>query len=462
MVVIDIYRWYSIDVPKMYLNGNRMAYLKEVEIKKYIDAGVIKEYPDTPNLYLCTTKAKTGYWEVNRSVDKKRKKCRFGKYPEISSKTARELAPIIYDALQDNEPKNIKAICAINQDPSKLRSFFSGEIATVKKVAPTFQEYAIKWWKENIQPSDLDAKTIRQKIQQLESYVFPKIGYKPLNQISYDDIKQIVLPMWNKRGERGGDKAGHETATRILGIVREVFRNALNDRQNTLLDFNPTPTSRDMPKVMVKVQHNVGVPFERANEFWTWLMEVNTSSLITKTATAVGFLLGKRTKQIRFLKWVYIDLDKAIYYSPARHFNPEIGKEENYTKNRQEYYTPIPKRLNAMLAEIKPLTEQNYYALSMHPTKPLSNNTISDCVAKFDYKDADGRCLNGHGVRSTFDNFVEEVIKPREGIAKKLLLQHKLNTLELSYFYRPEQRVPLESELREYIQQWEDYVVGNR
>jgi hypothetical protein len=49
-------------------------------------------------------------------------------------------------------------------------------------------------------------------------------------------------------------------------------------------------------------------------------------------------------------------------------------------------------------------------------------------------------------------------VQPREGILKKLLLQHTLDDLELAYSVRPELRMPVEAERRQIMQHWEDYV----
>jgi len=434
--------------------------LKEVEIKQKISLGKKAEYNDTPNLYLAATVAKTGYWQVNRLVNGKRHKCNIGKYPDLSSKDARRLAPTIYDLLAYTDAKHLKSLCEITSEPDRIKGFITGDAQTIKKVAPNFEEYAREWWETNIKPSSLDPKTIRQKIQQLESYAFPVLGAKPINRVTFEDIRKLIHPMWIRNGERGGRKAGNETAGRLLGIIREIFRVAINDRLNTLVEFNPAPTARDFPKQRNEKRHYRSLDYKDAPHFWNWLQNESNASKITKVATAVVFILGKRQKEVRFLKWEYIDFKNAVYNAPGWFVDPELMREVHYTKNGDAHSTPIPSRLMAMLDELRDITANNQYALSLHPTKPLSNNTIAKCVSTYKPASNPEMTLNAHGARGTLTQWIEDVERPREGIVKKLILQHTLDALEQAYSVDPSKRVPVEDERREILQKWEDYIAG--
>ena len=435
-----------------------MPVLKEVEIKQRISMGKKAEYNDSPNLYLAATVACTGYWQVNRLVNGKRVRLNIGRYPELSSKDARRVAPVIYDALRDHDPKHLKSVCAMTTDPERIRSFLYGETATVKRVAPSFENYAREWWKSTIEPSTLDPKTIRQKIQQLESYAFPVIGSKPINQINYEEIRLLIQPMWSREGKRGGEDAGNETARRLLGIIREIFRVAINDRANSLVEINPTPTARDFPKYNKNPDHYRSLPYEDAHKFWNWLMDESPATAVTKAATAMVMLLGKRQKEVRHFKWSFVDFEKLTITVPGEFVDPKAGRRVRFTKNGQPASTPIPTKLASIMADIKEITSANVYAFSLHPTNPLSENTISKCIEGFEWRDENDRPLNVHGLRGTVAQWLEDVVQPREGILKKLLLQHTLEDLELAYSVRPELRMPVEAERRQIMQRWEDYV----
>ncbi|MBL6605127.1 MAG: tyrosine-type recombinase/integrase [Alphaproteobacteria bacterium] len=437
-----------------------MPVLKEVEIKRFINLGIKKRYRDNQNLYLETTKAKTGYWEVMRHNAGKRAYCRIGKYPDLSTKDARRLAPTIYDLLAHTDAKHLKSLCGITTDPDRIKQFVTGEVQTIKKIAPSFERYAREWWETNIKPSSLDPITIRQKIQQLESYAFPALGAKPINQVTFEDIRRLIHPMWMRKGERGGNKAGNETARRLLGIIREIFRIALNDRANTLVDVNPTPTARDFPSQKNNDdQHYRSLDYNDAPHFWNWLQNESTSNKITKLATAIVFILGKRQKEVRFLKWGYIDFENAVYNAPGWFYNPEDGRDVHYTKNGDAHSTPIPSRLMAMMEEVREITGANQYALSLHPTKPLSNNTIAKCISSYKPLSNPEMTLNAHGARGTLAQWIEDVARPRQGIVKKLILQHTLDQLEKAYSIDADKRVPVEAERREILQKWENYVM---
>lgn len=433
--------------------------LKELEIKQKIALGKKAEYNDSSNLYLAATVAKTGYWQVNRTVGGKRLRCQIGRYPHLSSKDARRLAPQIYDLLEVADPKHLKELCKITSDPDRIRQFVQGDAPAVQKVAPSFESYARQWWETNIKPSTLDPKTIRQKIQQLEDYAFPVIGSKPINTITFEEIRQLLLPMWTRKGERGGNKAGNETASRLLGIMREIYRVALNDRANTKVEYNPTPTKKDFAKFEAKTDHQPSLDYKVAPEFWNWLMEESGASTMTKIATATVFLLGKRSGEVRHLKWAYVDLDAALIHAPGKHFDPKYGREKNYTKNGEPHTTPIPNKLLEMLKEAKELTSGNEYALSLRPTKPMSENTVGKLLKGFQWRDPNGKPATTHGARRTVGEWIEAEFNP-QGPIRKMVLQQKLDPLEKAYAVSPELRVPFEKQRRDMMQRWEDYVTG--
>ena len=264
--------------------------------------------------------------------------------------------------------------------------------------------------------------------------------------------------MWSREGKRGGEDAGNETARRLLGIIREIFRVALNDRANTLVATNPTPTARDFPKYNKKPDHYRSLPYEDAHKFWNWLMDESPATTVTKAATAMVMLLGKRQKEVRHFKWSFVDFEKLTITVPGEFVDPKAGRRVRFTKNGQPASTPIPTKLASIMADIKEITSANAYAFSLHPTNPLSENTISKCIEGFEWRDENDRPLNAHGLRGTVAQWLEDVAQPREGILKKLLLQHTLDDLELAYSVRPELRMPVEAERRQIMQRWEDYV----
>ena len=83
------------------------------------------------------------------------------------------------------------------------------------------------------------------------------------------------------------------------------------------------------------------------------------------------------------MKWEYIDFENAVFNAPGWFFSTEEQREIHYTKNGDAHSTPIPSHLLSMMLEIKEITEGNQYALSLHPTKPLSNNTIAKAISSY-------------------------------------------------------------------------------
>jgi hypothetical protein len=87
----------------------------------------------------------------------------------------------------------------------------------------------------------------RQVLQQMTDYLFPKLGQRPINEIKQKEIVEALSDTW---------KTKKETGRKLRGNIDRIFEWAVGQE---LLELNPTPSSRMMPKVAHNVQAH-GLP----------------------------------------------------------------------------------------------------------------------------------------------------------------------------------------------------------
>ena len=105
------------------------------------------------------------------------------------------------------------------------------------------------------------------------------------------------------------------TGTKIRGNIERVFDYAID---NEWCEHNPTPPARSMPKKIHQVEHFKSIPYERIPELWTWLHERPRMGPQTQVGLALAILLGKRTSEIRKMRWTDIDFGNGIWTTPPK------------------------------------------------------------------------------------------------------------------------------------------------
>ena len=97
---------------------------------------------------------------------------------------------------------------------------------------------------------------------------------------------------------------------------------------------NPTPLPRSMPTSQHQVKHFKSLPYERAPDFWSWLNTRPRMGPKTQVGISLALLLGKRTTELRKMRWIDIDFDNAIWITPAEHI-----------KKRKVHRQPLSKQV---------------------------------------------------------------------------------------------------------------------
>ena len=406
----------------MATNGIQMP-LKYKELEALAKEPEQKWVPDgSPNLYAFSRGNGSVTWVARISHDKKRQHFTIGNFPEVKGDKARAITPAIKLLHQQGYSKDAikNALTLSKLDPIKFAALVKGEKISSDKKTDVFEKVATTWFENHLKDGLSEGPYKRQVMQQLQDYVFPTLGSRPINEIKQKEIIEALSPLW---------KAKKETGRKLRGNIERIFEWAMSQE---LVEANPTPSSRVMPKASHIIQHMPSLPYERAPEFWNWLMTRRRMSMETQTGLAIALLLAKRTQEIRFMEWSHIDLDAAIWVTPA-----------DKMKKRKEHRQPLTEPVLSMLKQMKEMKGNQRYVLASND-KPLSANAMLYAVKRFDD-------ITVHGFRATCGTWCEENGVDKE--ISKFIKAHQPDYLDAAY-----QRSDLLEQRREALQSWADYV----
>lgn len=260
-----------------------------------------------------------GYYSITGSRGLQLRVTKYGKefYFRYSWKGKRQLFKIGTSdsvSLSDARKKAIELSELVRKGTNPKEQKTAGkEECTVEVNRKTFKECALDWvkeratnnfWKNNVKG---EANTL----SRLSNHVFPKIGEKAIESIEPEDIRDLLLPVWNR---------SPSTSSKVLADVRAILRWAIALRIRGNRE-NPADLSGALGVLMEPFNKNrkeeenfSGLDFHEIPEFVK-----DISSLRSRTAEMLLFsiFLAARSKPVRNAKWSDIDIEKKIWNVPA-------------------------------------------------------------------------------------------------------------------------------------------------
>jgi hypothetical protein len=169
--------------------------LTALAVKKATKPGT---YEDGGGLRLIMSKAGNKRWIIRISIHGKRRDIGLGGYPAVALEEARESAGEMRKAVR------------AGLDPLHERRLERSKEVTFQRAFEIF--FDVK------QKSLSNAKHLKQWPSTIQTYVFPKIGYRPIADVTAAEIVELLQPIWWEKPE---------TARRVLQRVRAVFDAAM-------------------------------------------------------------------------------------------------------------------------------------------------------------------------------------------------------------------------------------------
>ena len=294
-----------------------------------------------------------------------------GSYPTISILKARELAA------------EAKQKIATGIDPRVERKSVLAAVQAQRNVL-TFRD-ACKKYIEKESPSWKNAKHAQQWTNTLEAYVLPTIGDKACEDISHQDVMNILQPIWSTKTE---------TASRVRARIENIldwatvygYRTSDNPaRWKGKLEHTLTPINKRK-----SVKHHPALPYSEVPAFMHRLKGMNSNS---SKALQFTIMTACRTKEVIGAKWSEINFETNIWVIPSERMKAE-----------KEHWVPLSKEAIDLLKKLDTAQVSDYLFPSIQRTKnPMSNMAMLNLLERMERKD-----ITVHGFRSSFRDWGAE------------------------------------------------------
>lgn len=356
------------------------------------------------------------YWRLGYRFAGKQKVLSFGVYPEVTLKEARDK--------RDEARKHLRNL----EDPAELKRQKKLEIK--HKYSNNFEAIAREWhsnkkntWKES------HARNI---LSRLEKYIFPKIGKRPIKELTHVEILEAIRPI-EKEGK-------HEMAHRALQMTSNIYRYAVaSGRVNRDITI-------DMKGALVPVRskHYAHLSEKELPEFLNSLEAYDTEyngSLLTKLAFKLLILTFTRSGEVRGAKWDEFEFDKNLWRIPAERM-----------KMKDPHLVPLSKQ---SIEIVKQLREHHgdwntpfLFPSQQTANKVMSENTFLRVIEKMGYKGI----TTAHGFRSTASTILNE-----NGF-KTDVIERQLSHVERDQVRAAYNHADYLQERRDMMQWWADHL----
>ena len=376
------------------------------------------KYHDGNGLYISISKPGRGKWSFRYTINKKSREMGFGSYPDVSLSEARQLSfnnkQLLSKKIDPIDEKNRVEVLRQQQN-KKFSDIANLYIETKKK------------------PEWTNPKSEQQWRNTLNTYVYPILDSKPLNDINRNDIISVLHPIWR-------DKT--ETARRIQQRLFLIF--AFAKIREWYTHDNPASWKEHLyhilpnPFKINKVKHHAFLRHEEVNRFYNELFEIDLFSVY---ALRLLILTITRTSEVIKSKFEQFDLDKGIWTLP--YYN---------MKARKEHKVPLS---NEAISIIKLMRKKHNHEYVFH--NPATGKHISNgAMLVFIKKRFPHFKITVHGFRTTFRTWAEEQGKYQH-YAIKFSQSHQLpDKVEKAYM-----RTDLMPERKIIMNDWEKYILSN-
>lgn len=308
---------------------------------------------------------------------------------------------------------------------------------------PTFEEVAEQCIaaKERSKKLWTNKKSGPQWRASLKAYAYPKLGAKPVDQVTFADIVEVLDPIWN---------VVPETAKRLRGRIGAVLGFAAAKDWRPDDDFTRAKGKLDVvlgeqgrPEKEgddeTNDDDNVGhasLPYQQIAEFMPKLM---AQPGFGARALEFAILTAARTGEVIGATWDEIDLDKAVWAIPKARM-----------KARRAHDVPLSEAAVTLLRSLdRGENDKHLFPSPNRAGQPLSNMALLATLRRMKRTD-----ITAHGFRATFRTWAAEQTEyPHEIV--EAALAHVEGDVVKAY-----QRGTYRDRRRPMMEEWATYCAG--
>jgi len=365
------------------------------------------------------------YWRYYYRFNKKQKTLAIGVYPDVTLAQARQKHDVAREQLANGiDPSSYKKITKQAEHANEANQF----------------ERVAREWFVKTEPT-WTASYAKRTLARLENDVFAWLGNQPINQIEPPDILAVL--------RRVEDRGALETAHRIKRVCGQIFRYAVATGR-----ASRDPTA-DLKGALPTYHAKHFATLTKPDEIGKLLraIEAYNGSYIVRMALALAPYVMLRPANIREALWQDIDLPNAIWIIPIAQMK---ARQHIKQANQAAHIVPLSTQALAILADIKPLTEQyNYVFPSVKDRqKPISDNTLNQALKRLGY---DRTQIVPHGFRSMASTILNE-----SGLFNPDAIERQLAHVERNQVRAAYNRAQYLDERRTMLQWLGDYLENLR
>jgi integrase len=340
--------------------------LKDITVRKAEPRRKKYKMFDGDGLYLEVLPTGAKYWRMKYYFAGKEKCLALGVYPHITLADARD------------RRAQARKLLAAGTDPGEAKK--EAKRTATLRAANTFEAVAREWiGKRRHQWAPI---TTEVKVARLEKHIFPKLGNRPIAEITAPEVLAMLRVV--------EDKGTLETAQRGMQICAQIFMYAIATGRAVR---NPVPDLRGALQSPV-VKHR---SYLKESELPAYLEKLEAYNGEPQTKLALRFLLLTfvRTGELRAAQWSEIDWDKAEWRIPAERM-----------KIKEQHIVPLSSQAIVVLRELQKHSGHRQYVFpnQHNPATFMSENTILYALYRMGYHSR----ATGHGFRSTASTILNE------------------------------------------------------
>ncbi|MDO9068304.1 MAG: tyrosine-type recombinase/integrase [Deltaproteobacteria bacterium] len=367
---------------------------------------------DSGGLFVLVTPAGGKLWRYKYRFGGKEKSLSLGAYPELALASARVLH---FEARQQ-----------LNQgiDPSAVKQ---GAKARLQQSVENSFNAIYQEWQESrvgvIQQAQIDKSRSR-----IEKDVLPWLGNKPVSEITASD----VLTVLRRIDGRGVRYTAHRVKSEISCVIRYAIVTGRAERDPCQDLRGALPPARET--------HRAALVSPQELKQLLLAIDAFKGTFVVLCALRLLPLIFCRPGELRTMKWVDIDLDRATW-------------RYTVSKTNTDHLVPLSNQAVAILKELSMLTgnREHVFPGGRDPRRPMSDAAVNAALRRLGYDTS--KEMTAHGFRATARTILHEEL----GFAPEVIehqLAHKVpDTLGAAY-----NRTKFIKQRTEMMQRWADYL----
>jgi integrase len=374
-------------------------------------------YGDGGGLYLRVGPTGAKSWIVRTVIHGKRRELGIGSAGLVSLADARKKATALREVARAGGDPDADRKAAAKAAAEAARR----DLITFGKAAEAAHAKLLPKWKNQ--------KHAETWLSGLKLHAFPRLGEKPIQSITREDVLRVLEPIWTNRVE---------TARRLRQRIHTVFQWAKDEGHFT--GENPVgQIGLGLTQVNKNTTHLAAMPWRDVPAFW---MQLADREGVSSACLRFAILTAARSGEARGATWAEIDLEGAAWNVPGERM-----------KRGVPHRVPLSAEALALLATMRGLDPVLCFPSPNRGKEGV--RPLSDMAFKLLYNRMGVSGFTTHGFRSAFRDWCSESAKADPELAEAALSHATGNAVVRAYA-----RSDLFDRRRDLMQAWSRFAIG--